>query len=322
MARPKGSKNQKDVEVKEIVPEIKEEVKEIITSEESDEIKKRSEEEFNRGEIARLDGEKADKDMLLKTAKELKSHIIDVRKILDGLNHEVENKYKALTHLDVEIKAQNYNLSRQNESFEKANQESVRILSIKQKEVEEADGLYKKLLSDVNEIKRTLSIQLTAIANERNSHLIEQNKMVTHVSQVEGEAAKNRADISEREELLSKATEAFELEKASLKPELTRISEIKNENLMLLQKLDAEKAQFERQKSLLDAHKQKLDADARLLEQQVTTKLQSLQNQEAKYRKWEQDLNDQTLELRARESEVAKAMKRYQLNQVVESNKE
>lgn len=312
MSRPESSKSKQKIE-KEI-----EKVEEVVRQKPTDVDKLRRLEE-ERAVIANLDTEKANKDMLLKSAKEIQQHIRDAKAELLRINQEVENGHRTVRHLQDEIKAQAYNLSRQSESFEKANQEKLRILETKMKEVEVSDTQYKKLLLEVNAQTKTISIQLQAISAERAKHQLELNRLNTHVSQVESEDSRIRADIKAREDKLKDAIEKFDAEKEALEPELKRISEIKNENLLLWQKIEDEKAQFDRQKSNMDNYKAKLDADDVLRQQQVKNELLKLQNNEARLRKWEEDLGDRALELKSREGEAAKALKRYQLTKSVEA---
>ena len=318
MARPKGSRNEKKIEK----VEVKEAIKPIEVAPKSIEDDKAKLAEEQRTIVAQYDTDKANKDILIKNAKELHAHIVEARKELDRINHEVENGYKAAQHVQDEIKAQNYNLSRQNDKFEKENAEKLRILEIKEKEVVSADLEYKKLSAEVNETKKTLGNQLKAIYDERIAHKNELNRLNTHVSQIESSDSKLLADIEEREGLLKEAMEAFELERDALQPELKRISEIKNENFLLLQKLEEEKVQFERQKGLMDAYKKKLDEDALVTKASYENKLKAIQNEDGRLRKWEQDLKDEALELKAMQADASKQMKRYQLTAKIGENTE
>jgi hypothetical protein len=56
------------------------------------------------------------------------------------------------------------------------------------------------------------------------------------------EWAKREKDILDREEVLKNDRSLFELEKAALAPEAERITSIKNENVLLLQEIEREKA--------------------------------------------------------------------------------
>lgn len=273
-------------------------------------------------EIARLDIEKSNKDMLLMTVQELKQHILDQKNEIQRNNLEIEGKYRALTQLENEIKAQNYNLNRQKDKFEADNAERIRVLEVKQTEIDATAIEYNKLMSEINTMKNELQSSLQSIADERRLHENENARMKKHVYDVETQSSKNGADITDREQKLKEALEKLEAEKAAIEPEFARISSIKNENNLLFQKIDEAQAQVKRQTDLMDAYKAKLDADAEIGKQALAKQQLALQNNEARLRKWEQDLNDQALEVRAREAEAQKMMKRYQLTQVVESAKE
>ncbi len=299
--------NEKTVEKKAVLIEKK--VDKKPTVEELQEI---------RNQITQLDTDKANKDILIKNAKELHRHIDEARATLSQVNHEIENGVAALKHVEDEIKSQNYVLGRQKEKFDKENAERIRLLDAKQVDVDAADATYKRLLVEVSDQKKTLQNGLKDIADERRAHQIELNRLNRHVHDIETEASKQKADIEEREKALFDAKLAFEEEKAALQPELTRISEIKNENTLLWQNIEEAKADIARQRSLMDSYKAKLDAEAEQKNAALERQIQVVKNEDGKLRKWEQDLKDFELELKAREAEAQKAMKRYQLNKVVE----
>lgn len=310
---------------KDVVENIKENVSEtesLVQQAPDETIKRQREAEFIQSEKARLDSEKSSKDALIMNSKQLTQHILDQKKELQNVNVEIENKYLVLKNLDNEIKSQNYNVSRLKEKFEKDNAEQVRVMGVKQKEIELADAEYKKLTIEVNSMKNRLSNELKAIQDERIAMANEISRLNIHVSQVESESSRSKADIAEREQKLKDALIELEAEKESIKPEFARISAIKNENMLLFKKIDEAQAHIKRQEDNIEAYKQKLDADAEAGKQAIARERLAFQNTEARLRKWEQDLNDQALELSAREISVAQDKKRYQLHQVVESNKE
>ena len=216
--------------------------------------------------------------------------------------------------MDEEIKAQTYTLSRQKEQFEKSHNEQIRILEKRQKDIDETAALYSRLVSETNENNQLLKNQLQKIAEERLLHNSEMTRLNKHVQEIESEGGKREADISEREEALKKEIEAFELQKEELEPTLNRISEVKNENVVLLRKIDDERTKFDHQKALFDNYKQKLEDDVLAAKNVVKKREESLAIEEARIRKWEKDLQDIDLELKGREALAQKMMVKYQIN--------
>ena len=270
-----------------------------------------------RAEVARLDTDKANKDILIKTARELHKHIEEARAELQRTNRETENRYSALKHLEDEIKSQNYIFSRQKEKFDKENAELIKILDKRQIDIDAADAAYKSLLVETAELKKKLQNGLKEIEDERRAHGAELARLQRHVHDVETAASKQNGDMEQRESKIKADVEAFEAEKEALKPELSRISEIKNENLILLQEIEASKSNLEHQKSLIDSYKKKIDADLFREREILANREQAVANEEGKFRKWEQDIKDFDLEVRAREAEAEKSIRRHQLTKIV-----
>ena len=309
---------------KEVKSELKEEVKNTpIVSDaqltEIEERRKQREEEQNL--INKFDTEKASKDILVKNGKELIQHLKDIKNEHQRVAVELENKYKALKHVEDEIKAQTYALHRQNEQFENQNKEKLGAIAKKQSDLDAAEIEYKKIISDGAALNKELKNSLATIADERRTHQNEMNRLNKHVLDVEGEDSRLRSDIETREAKLKQEKEEFEAKKEALRPEILEIEGIKNENLLLWQRIEDEKRNLETQKSGFESYKRKLEQDGETLRASVKKQEESLKNEESKLRKWKQDLEDYDLQLKARESEASRQMKKYQLNQVIEANK-
>lgn len=304
----------------EIQEPIKDEIKKMeLTNAEKEAFKKA---EQDRIQINALNTEKAHKDIFIKNIQELQEHDKRVRAELINLSNELETKYRALKNVDEEIKSKTYELNRQNENFEKTNREKIRLLDKRQSDIEESDKQYKNLIVETNQLKINLKNDLSKISDERREHASEKEVIGKNMQDIKSEWSKKEADILEREDNLKKEKEAFESEKEALKPELTRISEIKNENLLLWQRIDDEKGQLERQKNIFDSHRQKMAEDAEAGKLSIKKLEESLLLRESKLRKWEQDLTDIQLEVKAREVEIQKAIKRYQLKESIKNSGE
>lgn len=265
--------------------------------------------------IAAQNTDKAHKDILIKNIKELEKHQADSRKELTNLSQELETKMLALKHVDDEIKAQSFTMERQNQKFEKENSEKLRIFEKKQADLEVASKEYATLLQTVREKERTLQVDLGKIADERTAHKNEMNRLTKHVQDVESADSKLRADILVREQALKDSLDEFETEKEAMKPDMKRISEIKNENGLLWQKIEEGQRALDAQKASFDSHKVKIASDVDEGKANIKRQQEQINAQEGKLRQWEQDLKDIELELKVREEEAQKMMKRYQLQE-------
>lgn len=303
-------------EVKKVVSNLKEEPKEIVSAiPEKSFVEKMQEEQT---QLNALNTEKAGKDILIKNIRQLEEHIRNSRAELDRVNNELEGKYRALRSVDDDIKSQLFILERQKEKFEKQHKSEIDELVKKANDIEASDKEYKALISETMQLKNNLRNDLQKIADERSLHAKEMGVVTRNSEQIQGEMNRQNADMAEREEKLKDEIKAFEEEKELLRPELTRISEIKNENILLWQKIEQDKAQFEHSKSSFENFQKKQASDIELERARIKNLEQAILAKEGKLRKWEEDLNDIQLELKAREAEAQKMMKRYQLHKVAE----
>lgn len=276
--------------------------------------------ETKRSIIASQNTEKANKDILIKTIKELEKHRDDAKKELSNITQEMETKLKALKHVDDEIKAQSFTMESQNQKFEKENADKIRIFEKNKADVEASDREYKTLLADVREKQRTLQVELGKISDERIVHTNEMVRLNKHVQDIEAEDSVLRHNIEEKEKELKLATEELEAAKESISPDLKNITDVKNENIILLQKLEAGQKSLDAQKESFESYKAKIAADAESDKAILKSRLEALSAEEGRLRQWEQDLNDIQLELKVESEEVSKQKKRYQLNEKLGEN--
>lgn len=272
--------------------------------------------------IAKNNSEKAKKDMQLKVSDELSKHISDQKAEIVNLSREMETKQKALSHLDNEIKAKTFELEKQTSNFVSRQAKRADEIDRKQKEVDSADLQYKALLAEVHNKKKALESDAQKIEDERRAHKAEMGRLKTHVHDIEAELSRKNADILDRENKLVEAKKAFEAEKAALEPELRRISEIKNENEALYRKIEADKTAFENRIAAFDSYKERLNGEVAAEKAKIQKQADAFKNKELSLREWEQNIKDFELEVKAREAEAQKAMKRYQLHQSLKDNKD
>lgn len=310
--RPKGF--EKKVEI------VESDVKDIATQESiDDKLAKRDEILQRESEINRLNSEKSNKDILLKTIDELKVYEKEIRAEIARLGVEADSKTKITQHLDNEIQSLNYRLSVTGGDFDKINAERLKNLAQKEAVIAKAEIEYQQVLADNNSKSKLLKAELQKIADERATHKTEQATLKEWVETNRKNLSAMEKDIENREEELRLAREEFEVERDALKPELDKISAIKNENNVLWQKMEHEKSGFEANRLSMESYKATIEAEKDSLRARLDKEREQLKAQEAKLRQWEQDLNDQSLEVKAKEAEAIRAMKRYQLTSSIEA---
>lgn len=259
----------------------------------------------------------ASKDIRIKNIQQLEAHEKEIRESIKSASRELEVKYKALKQVDDENKAQQYTLSKQKEKFDKENEAALKNITVKTKELEEAGEAYTKLLSEVQEKKNQLNSDLSKISDERKSHQKEIERINKHLKDISDDIAVREENIKELVEKLTEDQKVFEEEKESLKPELSRLAEVKGENQALWDKIESDKKEFDLRQTSFESYKSQKDVEVKQAYAKVLEKERLLQVQDGKLRKWEQDLKDLDLEMKAREIEAKKMMQRYQLTEKI-----
>lgn len=264
---------------------------------------------------------KAEKTMMLRTIEELKEFHRQMKEAYQSLCHEFDVKNKALSHLNNEIKYQHFVNERQKTQMAKDNAEQIRQFEEQRSKVQKAAETYEKLTSEVIEKKRQLEIELTKIADERRQSILEAERLNLHVKQIEGECKRRESDTKDLLDKLEKDRKEFEDYKNSLEPELNKINEIKSENLRLLQRIEQERRDFDATINAYEAHKLQHEEDHKKRMDQLNQIEANYKADEGRLRKWERDLEDQALEVRAQSTEAQKALKRAQLQKQIASGK-
>lgn len=267
-----------------------------------------------------LDANKKKKDVQLKTVEELEAHIQKVRQEADNLVGEYNMKVRVNENLGNSIASAQSNLALFDAQFEAKNAKRLKELEKKVAEVEAADKEFQALILDNREKQKTLANEQTKFEMER-----EQNRQLVHAAntaldQNNAMWSAKEADLLKREEELKGEKAKFEDYKASLEPEANRITSIKNENGLLLQKVEMQNFEMERRR-LSSVRERELADEARVASQtKLDQQKQNIANEDARLRKWEQELKDQALELRVQSEQVAKVLRREQLEKEIKAN--
>jgi len=267
-----------------------------------------------------LNSEKAKKDVQIRTVTELESYIIELRAKFDGLAQEYNQKKAINDNLGASIQSAHNDMSQVRALFEKKNSEMLAELTKKLKDVNEADGQYQTMLKEVTAKSAQLEQERSTFHNERENNRQLVQSATEALAQNNVEWKKREADILQREEALKDEKIDFELYKASLKPEIERITSIKNENELLLKKVEMQNAEMERRRVDAENSKQVAEESRLVAQAQIQQERQRIQNEDGRLRKWEQDLKDEALELKVQLEAAQKVIRREQLQREVSAN--
>lgn len=262
-----------------------------------------------------LDAEKHKKDAQLKTVAELEKHIIELRKHIDDLIADHNVKKQVLNGLNASIAGANSEFAFIQSRFEKENAKLVKEYNDKLAQLNKSDATMQAIIAENRNKEKALSNDRASFDQERNVLRNKLTEMERALAQNKAEWAVREKDILDREEALKQASLEFEAYKESLTPEIARITAIKNENASLVESISSMKINVENMRLAA------IQSQERAKEQEIanSTNLKKererIANEEARLRTWEQNLKDLDLEVKVKEEEAQKMMKRYQLTE-------
>lgn len=264
-----------------------------------------------------LDSNKAKKDVQLRTVQELELEIKKIREQMDNLVGEYNTKVRINENLGNSIRSAQANLALFENMFAEKNEKRLAELEKKIKQNAEADAELQKMISENRELKKSLQNDRNSFDNER-----EQNRQLVYAakSALEQNLAmwKNReADVLDREEKIKQEKAEFEAYKESLTPEIARITSIKNENDLLIKKIELQRLEIERSRLAVTREKELAEEKRLIAFAQIEDAKLRVSNEEARLRKWEQDLKDSALELKARQADVDRILVRQNLEKEI-----
>lgn len=263
----------------------------------------------------------------VKSYEEKKHQIDEFREISDRLQavkdeyaqicRGVNEKNKELRLVQSAINSHDYTLLKKDEEWEKKNAERIRVLETKQAEVEKSAQEYQELLKFERIKLHELESKLSQLEKDKLMYVADNKKWEILVATTISEAEKREADVKQREQLLAEEKVQFEAYKESIKPELEEVSRLKNENIILLNKLEAKTSLLDKEEQHIAHQKEKMQLEIdKEWEVVKKAKLLIAQQQENMAIR-EQELADYALEVKAKDAEVMKARKRYELNEKI-----
>lgn len=260
-----------------------------------------------------LNSQKLKKDAQLKTVDELHLHIKQLHNEINSLVADHETKRRANESLANSIRSAQTELALFEKQFADKNAKRLAELDKKLKEVAEADATMQALIRENRETKQNLAREKSLFVQERENNRQLVHAANTALNQNNAQWKVKEEDLLQREAALKADKEAFESYKDSLNPEIARITSIKNENELLLQKIEMQRLDMERLRASSIREKEVATETALVSKAKSEQDRQRIANEEARLRKWEQDLKDSALEMRAREAEYNRVIRREKL---------
>lgn len=269
-----------------------------------------------------FDEQKQKKSLQLKTVDELEKHIIELRNRIQMMAQDFDVKRKVIDGLNASIAGAHSELNMVQNKFRAENAKLVTEYEKKLADVTKSDDTLQKLVQENRVKEKELNHSLATFEQEKHTIKMRMADLQNSLNQNNVEWKKREADILLRESALKTEKDEFELYKESLAPEAARISSTKNENELLLKKIEMQRVDIENMRAASQRDRDSVAEQRVANEAKATSEKLRVSNEEARLRKWEQDIKDAALELRVQQDNVQKILRREQLEKEVKASEE
>lgn len=260
-----------------------------------------------------LNSEKAKKDVQIRTVDELEKRIKSLQAEIDALVIDFNHKRAINENLGASIASAHSNLSMLDRKFAEANAKMLAQYEKKMAEVVEADKQLQQLLKETREKEQDLERQRGLFESERVANRQLLHAAESALTQNNAQWKNIEADLLIREAELKKQKEDFESYKESLQPEISRITSIKNENALYLQKIEQQRLDMENQRLAVVREREAMEEKLAIANAATLQERERIKARDAELRNWEQNLKDYDLEIRAKNEEANRILRREKL---------
>ena len=293
--------------------EVKEEPKEVSEVKEKSLKELQDEAIQNKAILDANDTEKAKKDVLLMKVSDLETHTEFLNKRINELGMDYEKRKKLVDGINGSIAGAQAELQNVRNNISKENEKKLAEITSKLLEIDKADKTLRALMAENEAINVSNRQKESVLIEERLICFSQVEEMKKALTQNNVEWAKREKDILDRENVLKEEKDAFEKEKASLAPEMSRISSIKNENILLLQEIERERLTNRNIMLGIESERQRLEEDKLIESSKVDQAMLKVQNEDKRLREWEQNVKEFELEVRAKSGRADKLLREIQL---------
>lgn len=267
----------------------------------------------------RLNSDKAKRDVQIRTVDELEVRIKNLTSEIERLTIDYNMKMRINENLGSSIQGAHIDLANIQRKFEDQNAKLVTSYEKKVREVEDADSQLQILIKENRDKAQALARERSLFDQERESNRQLVKSIEASLTQNNAQWKVREADILARENALKIEKDEFDVYRSSLAPEIDRITSIKNENILLIQRLEQEMRNVENIRLAAQAERNQAEESKAQMVDRSNQDRMRIAGEEARLRKWEQDLKDNALELRAKESEYNRVLRRDRLQKEVDN---
>jgi len=253
---------------------------------------------------------------------DLDKRIRDMHNELESLVIDYNMKKAINDNLGLSISAAHSNLAMFDRKFTEQNEKMLLEYKKKMEEVVEADKQLQQLIKENREKEMVLARERGLFDSERetNRRLVADSQSA--LAQNNAQWKNREVDILAREENLAKEKAEFETYKESLQPEIAKITSIKNENAIFLQRIEQQRMDMENLRLSALREKESMVEKEAVLQASLREERERIKNEDARLRNWEQNLKDYDLEIRAKLEEANRVLRREKLEKTVGASKE
>jgi chromosome segregation ATPase len=278
------------------------------------------EEQIKRDIILQSDKEKQKKDVMIRTVKELEESIVDLRKQIDSLAAEYNAKVKMNDSIGRSIESARANVVNFERDFHTKNEKKLQEVAKRLKDIDSADKEFQELIRSNREKANKLASDQSRFDQEKMGIYERLHAAETAAVQANAQLKTKVNELDEKYAELLKEKEEFDEYKRGLEPEMARITSIKNENEQLLRFVERQREEISRINAQTEQNRLILDEKRQADVIKSQNEAESLKNEGARLRRWEQNLKDLALELKAKEVEYNKVLRRDQLQKQIEES--
>lgn len=283
------------------------------------ELSKEEQAMINQAVLNANNSDKIKKDVLLMKVKDLEEHIKYLSSQMVSMDAEYRSRRKLVDGINGSIAGAQAELSQVRANVQKQNEALVKEINDKLEAINKTDATLQKLVAENSALLVSNKQRESALIEEKRVCNAQVYEMQKALNQNLSEAKKREDDILAREAALKEERSKFEDERDLLTPELARISSIKNENILLLQEVERERAVNRNMMLGIESEKQVLEESKLVQQNKIKALTDKLANEEKRLREWEQNLKDFDLETRAKMAKADKMIRQYQLEKEASS---
>lgn len=253
---------------------------------------------------------------------EYEQRIPKLKAEFEALSSEHAFKEKELRFVQQEVIHMQREYERLDDKIAKEQERRLADLAVKEEKLRVSSEQYDKLVAEEKEIVATLRKKEFSLAEKEKFLLAENKRWIQNAEDLATASKLLDNDVSKREAQLKKDRETFEAFKKTIEPDLLKITAIKNQNAELIRQLEQTQSKLDHEKNKIQYEKDKALEELNRSKESFRKREEAISEREKAIEKRTQELSDYELEVKAKEIEADKAIKRYKLAKQIEDSLE